>query len=172
MEGVEEYLEDIGLVILENTRESSNSREYWEGIRQQLMEVAELTCQTSQFEQCCPREADESCCPFYSHHMPAPVVNSPVRRGSAPPSQHISLHPRKDVSYGGFERIMNSYYDSDFEIEEAGDEIWADAKETFRRNRGGPVRKKKTHSTSLPRLDPESILYARKRTNTLPSLTD
>lgn len=135
-----------------------NNRQYWEGIRSQLLELAKLKQETDQFK--CPCENSKDC-PFQDgefHDSTSMHTSHPVRyppRTSSSFSYHslscpdVSKSLRRQsspaVCYGGFESIlMENNNEDNFEtnIDEEEPEIYSKSHQSFVR-RGAPVRRKK-----------------------------
>lgn len=160
LQKVEECLQSFPTsnAVFEDLEEQQN-KQFWMGIKNDLIEIAELTCLTTQFEHCCMMDEE---CPFHDHSdntAPAHVL---------PSLKNI----RKEVRYGGFESLMKN--DSDFEVEDQEDE---NQSVQFRRHRGTPVRRKKnitslnTSSSGLLDVFPLSeVTTFRERSLTLPSI--
>ncbi len=145
---------------------------FWQDIRQTMLHIVELTCQTCQFQQCCKAGVmgENSCCPFVfrSASMSSlPTRRSPVdiRRGSSPLISSRSVSAQKEflVSYGGFESIMNR---SDFTVDDGGEQSSPnETQNLFRRDLRVPpvMRRKKHQSTSAIGEKHLSLLDFRER---------
>ncbi len=143
--------------------DTDNSKDvhFWRDIRKQMLEIAELTCQTYQFDKCCHGNSD---CPFASSipSRPRRIVNSNRlrRRGSSPVTlSNHSIQREVLVSYGGFESIVNNNnHDSDFETEEEDPQV-SKNEVIFRRALHVPLRRKKHHSyPSISENSPHQLL--------------
>ena len=149
------------LTELEEFIDSSDSQDqdelYWQDIRQSMLHIVELTCQTCQFQQCCKAgvTGENGCCPFVfrSASLPSlPTRRSPVdmRRVSSPLVSSLSISAQKEflVSYGGFESIMNR---SDFTVDDDVEQSPSnETQNKFRRDlRVPPVVRRKKHQSSF-----------------------
>ena len=148
---MEEYVEEAypGCLNTNPRGDASTSSEdcqFWCSIRKQMLEIAELTCQTNQFDKCCLGDSD---CPFASS-VPLPKPNAiNLRRRCSSPVTLSSYSTQREVlvSYGGFESIVNTNsHDSDFVMDKGYDQTWSKNSVTFRRDLHAPLRRKKHHS--------------------------
>ena len=137
---VEDYIQ----IITEEDEyyEEAHNKQYWEGIKNQLQEIAELTYQTENFVCCCTLEA----CPFQT--LSVQCHPPPYLRRKSEPIGYSPRNQRKEISYGGFEMMFKSSNDSDFEMEADDEEIKGSPQ--FQRSRGVPLRRKK--NTSITQL--------------------
>ena len=169
LQKVEECLQSLPTSnsLFEDLEEQQN-KQFWRGIKNDLMEIAELTCLTTQFEHCCMMDEE---CPFHDHsdNIDSCFTDHMFRGPAHVPSSLKNI--RKEVRYGGFESLMKN--GSDFELEDQEDE---NQSVQFRRDRGTPVRRKKNSSslnTNSGLLDifplPEVTTF-RERSSTLPSI--
>ena len=136
----------------------NKNRQYWEDIKSQLQELAELKKETDQFE--CPCQSNKDCPfrvndnptlshsathPSFSHSVSCPNMH---RRGSSPSTFQI----RKNICYGGFESVfMKNSNEANFDIDDEEPEVYSKHHQMFTRgNRSAPVRRKKNVLSSRP----------------------